>query len=260
MKQTPAFMKVTKGMFSVQFSWTMWFLAIMLGVNILNIIKVIYQGGGVDDYYLSVYIAANIYMFIIGLIAVYFLPHFVDKGVTRKAAFKGTILAAGGLSVVIPILSYVLSAIVTFIVKMIADVNFHIPNLNEVIFKAEGHIIGDLIQIIVLSPYVEPQTSWLISILLFSFNIFIYYVIGLFISVSFYRFGPTIGLGAIGLSVIFLILEDTLLRISLHLPVFKRFAMFENLPYLIAILLTIAVVVLIIGLIRLISKRAPIKI
>src|SRR5699024_12454545 len=55
------------------------------------------------------YVAANIYMLVIGIIAINFLPYYVQNGVTRKNYFIGNVFAGVGLSIVIPVLIYIIS-------------------------------------------------------------------------------------------------------------------------------------------------------
>lgn len=261
MKQSSIFPKVVKDMFWVQLKWTFWFFGIMLAINIFNIVRSIIQGSNVDTYYNAVFVGANIFMFVIGIISIYFLSHYVEKGVTRKDYFKGSLLAAIGLSVVIPIISFCISIIIQFIINNIVNISFNSPHMiNDVVQETDSHMIGDIVQSFILTPYIDPKSHFILAMAVFSLNIFMYYVIGWLISASFYRFETVIGLGFILIALIFLMIEDALLRISLDLPVLERFSTLQTIPQGLAVLSILAIILVSIWLIRLLTKRATIKI
>src|SRR5690625_1396270 len=97
--------KVGLDLFYVQLTWTFWALGIFLVINIGRLIFLDYA----DSYYSGGYIAANVYMLVIGIIAINFLPYYVENGVTRKRFFIGNVLASMALSIIIPILIYIIS-------------------------------------------------------------------------------------------------------------------------------------------------------
>ncbi|GGB58466.1 hypothetical protein F3157_20145 [Virgibacillus dakarensis] len=258
MKQTTTFPKVAKDMFLVQLYWAFGFLGIMLVIHIVKIITAFIQGNEVDSYYNSVFVAANIFMLVIGLISVYFLPHYAGNGVTRKDYFKGGLLASIGLSVVIPIIAICISVIGQFILKNMANIGLKEPNLNEVVLDIDSNIIGDIVQSVILTPFVDPGSNWILAIGLFSLNIFMYYLVGWFISASFYRYDTITGLGSILLGLISLTLVDVLIRMSLNLPVADRFSSLD-LPAVITIPGIFVIIVIIIWIIRVLTKRVSIK-
>lgn len=256
------FLKVAKDMFRVQMSWAFGFLGIMLAINIFKIIRATIQGTGVDNYYNSVFVAANIFMLVIGIIAVYFLPHYVENGVTRKDYFKGTFIASIGLSVIIPIITIGISSLQLFILKNIDKISFKEADFNSVVLEVNndvGDIIGDTVTSIILNPYIDPQSNWILAIDIFSLNIFMYYLIGWLISASFYRFDTLTGLGSILIAFIILTLEDTLLRISLDLPVASRFSTLEFLPLGVTVLGILFLILISIWIIRSLTKRVKVK-
>lgn len=256
MKQPAIFPKVAKDMFWVQLTWTFGFLGIMLAINIFKIIVATVQGNEVDNYYNSVFVAANIFMLVIGIISVFFLPHYVENGVTRKDYFKGAFLASVGLSAIIPIIIISISLLQQFILK----ISFKVADINSVVLEIDSDdIVGDIVTSIILTPYVDPQSNWVLAIGIFSLNIFIYYLIGWLISASFYRFNTGTGLGFILIALIIITLEDTLLRISLDLPVLRRFSILESLPLGVAVLCILFLILISIWIIRLLTKRVTVK-
>lgn len=238
-----------------QLIWTFWFIGIVLLVNIVRTVLVsLYIGIEADYFYGGVFIASNIYMLIIGIISIYFLPYFVENGVTRKNYFYGNVIASVCLSILIPVFAYV----ITIFEKAI------FPNLRTIDFGPvvdhDGNIIGDLIQSIILAPYVNVETDPLLSMIVFSINIFGFYIIGWLISATFYRLGVIAGLLVIFLGIIFFAFKDSMVRIAFDLPIFEHYSIFTVVPKNMALLLVFAGMLLVLSLIRLLTKRAPIKI
>lgn len=259
MKQKAIFPKVANDMLWVQLTWTFGFLGIMLAINIYKIISAIIQGGMADPYYEVVFIAANIYMLVIGIISINFLPYFVENGITRKDYFKGTLIAAAGLSIVIPVIAFLVSAVENLIVTNATEMKYNPSDINMVVLETDGSIIDDAVQSIILTPFVDPGSNWILAIIVFSLNIFTYYILGWLISAAFYRFGTIAGLGFILLALFMLMLEDSLLRISLDLPVLERFTVLDFLPSGLAVLGILLIVIVTVWLIRLLTKRVSIK-
>ncbi len=260
MKQPAIFPKVAKEMFSVQMSWTVWFLGIVFAVNIIKIISAINQNTEVDNLYNAVFVAGTIYMLIIGIISISFLRHYVENGVTRKDYFKGTLLAALGLSIIIPLIAYMVSQLQLLLLKNIETVSVKTAEFNSVVLDVDDHIIGEIVTSIVFAPYIDPQNHAWLALAVFSINLFTYYVLGWFISVGFYRFHAGAGLAFIFIALIIVSLEDVFLRVSLDLPVLSRYEMLESLPAGILLLFALLLIVLALSIIRLLTKRVAIKI
>ncbi|QQK77107.1 hypothetical protein HUG15_17005 [Salicibibacter cibarius] len=260
------FPKVTADMLRTQLHSTLGFLGVMLAIQI---IRIIFGGSDVDGYYMSILIAANIYMFIIGMTFSTSLPHYVQNGVTRKDFFNGTLLASIGMAVFIPVMTLALSLLERFIMGNIANIQLGDSDINTALnaFEASGHVIGDIIgsivshtvQAFILTPYVDPASNWFLAIGVFSLNIFMFYLLGWLISASFSRLGVGAGLAFIALAIMISILGDTLQRVSLDLPVLNTFTMVESLPLGVTIPGLLLVILIPIWLIRLLTKRTPIK-
>jgi hypothetical protein len=256
MKNNSIYLKVARDMFIIQLTWALGFLGIMLLIHIVKLVLASIQGNGIDYYFDSVFIATNIFMLVVGIISVYFLPHYVENGVTRKDYFKGAVLGAVGLSISIPIITFLVSRLSNFIVSKIDSVSFRAQIINDV--ESDGNLIGDIVQSIILSPYVDPDNNWILAIAIFSLNIFIYYLAGWFISSGFYRYHTVIGLVFILFTLIAVTLKDTLLRNLLELPVLDRFSAIDF-PDMIAIPGLIIISAIFLWLIRLITRRVTIK-
>lgn len=254
MEQNNIFPKVAKDMFWIQSTWTFGFLGIMLAINIFKIIYGIIQNTGVDDFYNSIFVAGNIYMLIIGIISVYFLPHYVENGVTRKDYFKGSLLASIGLSMLIPIVAYIVSIIEKLLLKNWID--FKETNF---IPETDSNFIGDIIQSIILTPYVNPESNLILAIVIFSLNVFTYYLIGWLIGAGFYRFNAGTGFVFILIALIMITLEDVLLRISLDLPMQERFAILDTIPSGVTALGVLLILIVTTWIIRQLTKSVAIK-
>lgn len=250
--------KVFQDMFLTQGSWTAWFLGIAFFVTMVRAILAYFHGNDVDLYYNAVFVAANVYMLVIGILAFYFLPYFVENGVTRKEYFRGALLASMGLSVAIPIATYIITVITKPILQNF--VTFREETINRAITDTESHIIGDFVLSVFIRPFVELDANWLLSIAIFSLNIFVFYLLGWFIGMSFYRFKTVAGLASIALAIIVSSVLDTLIRASANLPILETFAVISeingSLSFIIICLLIIAIILLIYQM----AKRAPVKI
>lgn len=260
MKQKADFPKVIMDMFLIQMSWALGFLGIMLAINIFEIIRTITLGGGADHYFNAVFVAATIFMLVIGITSVYFLPHYIENGVTRKDYFKGTLIASIALSLIIPVIAFCVSAIEQVIVTNITRVNFNDPDINSVILEIDSEFIGDIVQSVILTPYVDPSSNWILAMAIFSLNIFLYYLLGWLISAGFYRFDTITGLGFILIALVFLMLTDTLLRVSLNLPVLDSLAVLNSLQVGMAVVGIVSIVLVSIWIIRLLTKKITVKI
>src|SRR5699024_11475004 len=102
MQKPVSYTTVAVDLFWLQLKWTFYALGIFLVINIGRLIFLDY----VDSYYSGGYVAAKIYMLVIGIIAFNFFPYFVQYGVTRINYFFGNFFLGVDLSIVIPVLIY----------------------------------------------------------------------------------------------------------------------------------------------------------
>jgi len=260
--------RVAADMVWSQMSWTFGFLGVMLVINIIQRVINVVQGTEVDGgLYASLLIASNIYMLIIGIISIYFLPYYVENGVTRKDYFKGTLLASIGVSIAIPIITLLMSVVERFILTNLLNMSYKAQNLNEIfnevvmdIDSGVGSFIADLVLSVILSPNMDPSSSWLLAMAVFALNIFVFYLLGWLISAGFYADGTIGGLLFIIISIVINILKDTLLRIALDLPFSARFAALEVLSPWFAVAGILILILFVIWVIRLLTKRVPIEV
>lgn len=239
-----------------QWTWTFGFLGIVLLIHIFNMVRGAIQGNEFDNYYNSVFVAGNIYMFVIGIISIYFLSYYVENGVTRKNYFTAAFLAAVGIAITIPVVSF----LVSMVEQLFFNPSFRVMEINSVVTDIDDSIIGYLIGSFVVSPYVDPTAHWLLSLAIFSLNLFIYYIFGWLISATFNRFRTIGGLATIVIGLIVVIFLDACIRHALQLPTPMWFSLvdFFSTPLTVFIILFLTGCMLL--AIRLITSRAPIKI
>lgn len=254
------YIKITNDLFWTQMKWTYGFLGVMFFINIVKIAFNFFRGTEVDGgFYYSILIAANIFMLIIGFIAVYFLPYYVENGVTRKDAYLGTLFASIGVATSIPIIAFLISIVERFILTTFLGLSYKVQDMNEVVLDLDGNIIGDLVISVIMAPYIDPSNSWILALTIFALNLFIIYILGWFISTGFYVGGIITGLVFILVSFILNILKDTFLRVTFDLPLSDRLDMFASLPMGITIPGIFVLILFTVWLIRLMTRRVPIK-
>lgn len=238
-------------MLQAQLTWTLWYMGILL---LVNIARLIFSADGIDTFYNHAFVASNVYMLVIGIITISFMPYFVEMGVTRKSYFYGNAIASICLSILIPVFAYVL----TIFEKLILA-NFKEPTFN-IESAADGNFIGDLLQSILITPYVDMEANVLLSLAVFSLNIFAFYLIGWLIGAAFYRLGVIGGILFIAISIVLIAAKDSMQRIAMDLPLFETYAFFDAVPSRVAFILLVVIMFIPLILIRTLTKRAPIKI
>ena len=255
MKKPVSFKTIGFDLLWVQLTWTFWFLGIML---LINIGKLIFQAD-VDSFYISGYIASNIYMLIIGIIAIYFLPYYVENGISRKNYFLGNIIASIGLSIIIPILIYLLSLLESLVASSLSPAILIERVFEQVVVDIDGHPLAEVILSFILTPFVNPETNLILSLAVFSLHIYVFYLIGWLIGSAFYRLGVIGGLVFIVIGIALNAVKDSMLRLALDLPLFQSFSALDIVPVNLAIPLVFVIILITLILIRLLTKRAAIK-
>ena len=227
--------KVASDLFTIQFKWSLWYVAVIVLMHIL--VSFISESG----IFAVSYGASPTYMLVIGIVVGNFLPFYVKNGVTRKDYFIGVTLAALGLSFALAIVFSILSSFESLIYSYL--------NLGIIIepFKLQLNIDG--------------SNNWLVSVLIYSLNIYVFYLIGWFIHLGLYRYKWMTGIGFCVSAFIFAFLQRSLWNDQL----FSIFAienayMASNFSIFIAIMGTIVLIGIILCLIRLFTKKIPIKI
>ena len=168
MKQKAVYPKVATDLFWVQLFWSFGFLGVMFVIHIIKVILGIINGNEINNYFSIVYVAAHIFMLVIGIISVYgFFPHYVGNGVTRRDYFKGATLSTIALSITIPMIASIISVLERLFINL---TNLYPVDSNPFISQGiaeESGLIGDIIKSVVIPPFVDLHDNWLLAILIF---------------------------------------------------------------------------------------------
>lgn len=222
MKEGAVFSKVAVDMYIVQLFWALGYLGVIFAIHLVKlIIRIFNDGPGANSFFDAFFVSSNIFMLVIGIISVAFIKHFISLGVTRKDYFVGGLIAAAGLSVSLPIITAIVTTVENFILKWLNFPLIESSTLDSI--ERTNQLIGDIFQFIVVSPYVDPENNWLLSIIVISINLFTYYLLGWLISSSFKRLGAFSGLGMIALSILFVLIYDTLIKNALNYSIEQMF-------------------------------------
>ena len=251
------YLKVTMDMFWMQFVWTLTFFGVMLLIHIIKLTTSQFSGDEVSTFFASSSITSNIYMLVIAIISSSsFIKHYVSHGITRKDFFYGASIASISLSIIIPLLSALVTQVISMIIKL-ADLPIVFQGYKSEHIDDGGNLISDMIQSVILTPIIELQSNPLLALLIFSLNILTYYMVGWFIGTVFYRFGTIGGLGSIVLGGLVLYIEDILMHAGLGIGMY-------NYTFTIPLYASVFVVLVIVGIllwsIRLFTKRVAIKV
>jgi len=260
MQKPISYTTVAGDLFWLQLKWTFYALGIFLVINIGRLIFLDY----VDSYYSGGYVAANIYMLVIGIIAINFLPYYVQNGVTRKNYFIGNVFAGVGLSIVIPVLIYIISFLEKAIINNFTSIVLRETSLEiaaeDVTNDIGGNFIGEIIQSILLPPFMNPDSNLILSLGLFSLHILLFYIIGWMIGTAFYRLDVIGGLAFIAIGITLILLKDSMIRLVMDIPLFQNLTILGNVPTYLALPFVFMIIIVSIALIRILTKRIPIKI
>jgi len=255
-----SFARTGQDLLIVQFIWSLWALGIFI---LLQTIQKFFMSN-VDSFYNAGYIASNIYMLVIGIIAISFLTYYVEHGITRRNYFYGNVIASIGLSIIVPIILYLISLVEGFIINrftsLTLDNNALDGVMTEVVTDVDGNIIAETIMSLILTPYINPATNLFLSLALFSLNIFVFYIVGWLIGSAFKRLGVIVGILFISIGIALIAVKDSMIRLSMNIPLFENFSMLEKIPDSLAFPVILLVILITFCLIRLLTKRAVIKI
>ncbi len=250
-------LKVATDMFFVKLNWTFGFLGVMFVIQLVRAMIAILKNSEVDSYFNAVFVAAGIFMFVVGIISTYFLPYYVEHGVTRIDYFRGAFLSSIGLSIVLPAITLIISIVWKFILDNFLKLNIKDVDFNTVV-EDEPELIGGIVQSFIINPYIDPTSNWPLAIAALAANIFIFYLVGWLIGAAFYRNLLT-GFVFILIGVVIITVKDSLLRVALELPLSDGIITIDQFSPTISALGVLLLIILAVWLIRQLTKRVSIK-
>lgn len=250
---------IIKDVFKQQFKWTMIFIGILLMISIVRIGQSIVIGKGIDDYYSLALIAGNIFMFAIGIYCIGFMKYLIEHGVTRKDYFKGALVAAILLSIILPVITFLVYKIQKVAVSKF--VLFNESSINEVPLDIDTKtsILDDIIVAFATAPHVDPDQQTLLALIVFSITLLVYYLAGWLIGVSF-QYSVINGLIFIGVSGLILTLQDAFIRAFLEVPVMARFEALSNLSKPILLFMIFMLIIIVTIGIQQLTRRVTVEI
>ena len=251
MNRRKNYLKVASDLFFVQGRWTKWFLVIITLVYIKQAVFALLNNNPEEDFYAFSFVSSNIYMFVIGIIAAcVMLSYYVRNGVTRRDYFKGALLAVIGLSLAIIAYSLVITGLERLIIKL-GNLPLIIDNKAAELFAwtdyDEGVLVAKIIGALVISPFIDLESNWLVSLVLACLNFVASYLIGWLIGAGYYRFGWLWGFGFIGTAIVLMVLWDYIWSIGFEISQIG------------SILGSVVFIVLVSGLIYTITSRVAIR-
>ncbi|WOO34873.1 hypothetical protein R2R35_13795 [Anaerocolumna sp. AGMB13020] len=247
MKSKSRTWSVFKDIYESYFKYTIWFIIAIIimhfGMSVLS-----FRGAaaaaalrdGVERYnlYITSYSASGAFMLIIGIVTGFIqMPFYVTHGVTRKDYFRGNVLATLALA---------------FTLALVFSVG---SEVGKVIFLQFGYSFKEEILIPGLS------NNWLLLFFLYGINIFAYSLMGWLINIGFYRYHAFIGIGFIVVALAALALHG-LVWINGWFSIFSddfKGILADNSLYL-SVIGTIGLIAVLLGLIRMLTRKVPIKI
>ncbi|WP_033163947.1 hypothetical protein [Clostridium sp. KNHs205] len=247
MKSKSKTLSVFKDIYESYFKYTIWFIIAIiimhLGMSVLSFrdasaANALRDGMERENLYITSYSASGIFMIVIGIVTGFIqLPFYVTHGVTRKAYFRGNVLASLALAFT---LAFIFSAG---------------SELGKLIFGQFGYSFKEEVLIPGLS------NNWLLLFFLYALNIFAYFLMGWLINIGFYRYHALIGIGFIVVALAALALHGMVWIngwFSIFSDDFKD--IFADNSIYFSVIGTVGVIAVLLGLIRTLTRKVPIKI
>lgn len=223
--------KVGTDLVFIKLIWSAWFLSLLfvlyVGMRIF--------GFDIDEGYMTFsYRPSKVFMFVVGVMSVStFLTFYVKQGVTRKAYFIGAAVS----SCIISFVHMIVAGIVTF------GEQLFVPSAETATFLGE-------------------DASLLLTVMIFTLNVIIYYMAGWLIGAGFYKFGGVMGFIYILLAAVFIIISDILWQLELEelLQPLVDISFIMNTPLYASIIGTLLLIGIMMGMVRALTKKVRIKI
>lgn len=178
--------------------------------------------------------SATIFLFVCGiLLSTIFLPHFIKHGISRSVYFRSAIYA----STLITLTILGISAIGTWILE-ISSINL----FKNVVLSTLG------------------ANSWLLALSSYFLTILLYFLSGIFIGLSFSRYGVIGGLSSILLAIIIIIGNDLLWSFNTLKPFVGLLNVSLSISHsIVALIGTISIIFIVFVIVYQMIKDIPIR-
>ncbi|WP_440896489.1 hypothetical protein ACS127_00335 [Amphibacillus sp. Q70] len=228
--------KLSFDFYTMQMQWSLWYLAIVIAISLIAPLFIPQMNEGQWNFVEVIYNASKIYLVVVALFTCFaLLGYMVKSGVTRRDYFYGTMIAAVGVSFSLMIMASIISVVIEWIG-----------------YQPYSQTIS----------FLDTTSTWFVPILSLSLILLSYYIAGWIIAVGYYRFGGLKTVGFVILAFSFVSLIDLLWEGEMVYPFFSKAFSFslDGMPILYSFGITLILMGLALWLVRLITKRIPIKI
>ncbi|TFE00574.1 hypothetical protein [Jeotgalibacillus salarius] len=231
-------LKIAFDMTFMQLGWSTWMIGIVLllfvGLQVFTDFKLVLndEEAAFQGFIHFIENPYKIFMLVVGILsAPKFLSWFVKTGVTRKDYFTGAAIASAALSAIFMIIALIIAGIE----QLIAPVDF-------VTFLGEG-------------------ASWFLIFIVYTLNIFVYYLAGWLIGAGYYRFDGWGLLFYIIGALVLIFMMDLLWSNELETPLHRLLSLQapENLSIFISFGISFVFIALSLWVIRATTKRVRVK-
>jgi len=224
--------KIAFDMTFVQLGWALWIIGISLiifvGMRYFPVTSD-YTSGGFFSLIENPY---KIFMLVIGILSVpSFLSYYVKLGVTRKHYFTGAAISAAGLSAIFMIIAVMISG------------------------------IEQLVEPTDVVTFLGVNASWILIFMVFSLNIFVYYIAGWLIGAGFYRYNVWAGFLFIIGAIALIFMMDFLWSGELNTPLHSLLSIDkpQDLSLGLSFGVTFVLIAISLWIIRRVTKRVRVK-
>ncbi|AGA67845.1 hypothetical protein Desdi_0296 [Desulfitobacterium dichloroeliminans LMG P-21439] len=263
MNRRAKYFKVARDMFFAQGIWTLYFLGIIVAIQVVQHVFTPYWGGSNPGFFLSSQISTRIYMLVIGIIAAIYFPRFyVENGVTRKDAFRGIALGSLGLAAALTLATVLIGALESL---LISGLNLpitlvHTPLLDiDDLKDIQNNIFANLFMSILMPSTTETVGPWGIGLLITSLSKYVLYCAGFLIGTTFSRLNFIIGIGVIYFSAFLVLAHGGLWGFPMSSFFFGSGLITLSLPIIVSLLGSLLIIGFMLWVARQISKKTPIK-
>ncbi|WP_096186667.1 hypothetical protein [Evansella halocellulosilytica] len=228
--------KLFSDLFREQLKWTYWFLGVLflaqIGINVI----LMNTGEIPMDFFTFSYESGKIYMLVIGVLSVYvFLYHLVANGITRKDYFLGAILSAAAISVAIMVITAIVSGL-QYVVLDLMNVTFTLETSSQLKYD-----------------------NWIFSYLVSMINLFAFFSIGWMIGAGYYRYGWLIGFAFVAIAILAVSFIDVSWEFNMNEWLSNWMPFLSEPPFFVSLLVSMIIILIMLWLVRALTKRVAIK-
>lgn len=237
----------------------LWYLGIIVVIFILMFIFLGRIEAPISDFLSFSHGSSKVYMLIMGIIsAYYFIPMYVQMGVTRKQTVIGNAIGAVGGALTLVLLATIISGIQHLIFEGFDLTVANEESLFQIVMNfPEG---TESTHFLLGQSFFAGLSRWLITLSSFWLSVLLDYMIGWLIGTGFYHRGVVGGVGTILIGMLLAAISDVFWNDGI-LP-FMPDVTFQGDPFylwLVAIVATIVLIGVAFWLIRQLTKRMTIK-